>query len=267
MYNAGALSLFRQLARAIGTDLPAEVNAAIDAANSLRRIRLDDLFGDTPDLATAVAAAVREGVDVVTHPGVQRALAVGELSRANIGTQLISVAEGEIVAALTEHAAAIVETWRPAAEKAGADIAAFRAIAPGVDLAADDVVSKLPPRALTPWGKARDAVMLLDQIGKGWDHLATVTGMANVTFGRRPLVLADLTLEQLTELGHHPKAGAVSQLDVAIDLASPDVFRERAARMDKSRADQAAAQAAASGLAQSAAARQFYGTGQSITVP
>lgn len=265
--NRTAISMFNQYLRHVGADLPPAARKAVASAEALRKISAEQVVGEGPTLADAVAAAIRAGTEPLASADVQRALHAEQMAQANIGARLDDLAGREVVAALTEHADAIIETWRPVTEQAGEALAAFRAIAPGADITDTGIATHLPARALTPWGAARDAVVRLEQVAAAWAQLAEITGQAYIHHGNRPLILADLNFDQLDQLGHNPKPGTVAQLDVSIDLASPEVFTERASRMNEARAEQHAQQAAAPALAQAAAARQFFGAGQSITVP
>lgn len=265
--NHAAISMFRQHVRHVGADLPAATLKAISTADALRKISVDDVVGEGPALADAVAAAVRAGTEPLASPDVQRALHAEHMAQVNITARLGDLGNREIIAALTEHADAIIETWRPVAEQAGEALAAFRAIAPGADITDATIASRLPARALTPWGAARDATARLEQVAAAWTQLAEITSHAYIHHGNRPLILADLDFDQLDQLGHNPKPGTVAQLDVSIELATAAEFAERAARINAARAEHGAERAAAPARAQEAAARQFYGAGQSITVP
>lgn len=265
--NRTAISMFNQYLRHVGADLPPAARKAVASAEALRKISADQVIGEGPSLADAVAAAVRAGTEPLASTDVQRALHAEQMAQANISARLDALAAREVVAALTEHAEAIIETWRPVTEQAGEALAAFRAIAPGADITDAGIATQLPARALTPWGAARDAVDRLEHVAAAWAQLAEITGHAYIHNGNRPLILADLDFDQLDQLGHNPRPGTVAQLDVPIDLATAAQFGERAARINAARADHVAEQASAPARAQAAAARQFIGAGQSITVP
>jgi hypothetical protein len=137
----------------------------------------------------------------------------------------------------------VIATWRPTVERANQALQEFREVAPGADLFDNHLAQTLPSQALTPWGRAREFTALLEQLGQGWQALATAAGTYIPQLGR-PLILAELTPEQIATLGRNPKCDAVARLDVPLDLADTKTYAERTARlaqMEQERRDYEAA--------------------------
>lgn len=233
--------------RRLGVDLPKPLEAALDAADKLRRGRVENHLGSSvdADLTDALAKAVWAGRDPLADKAVQRAALAAQLMSANIGPRLEGYAAQHAADALSEHADALVETWRPVVERIDKAFARFRKLAPGADLLDKHLPTGLPTKALTPWGEAKEAAAQLDQLGKGWTALAAAASLYMGDNSTRPLIVADLALEQLDTLGNRAKPIDVASLDVSLDLASLDTYADRLARLVKARGERVAYDAAA----------------------
>jgi hypothetical protein len=221
----------------LGVEVPKPLADALARVDRLRNERRT--IDDTPDVTAAVAAAIWAGKDPLTSKEVQRAALATQLKELNIGHRLGDYADQHAAAALVEHADALIEAWRPVVEKADQVLRRFRELVPGVDPLHPDLPAGLPTAALTPWGEAREAAAQLEQLGKGWQALAGA-GAAYIPQNSRPLIVADLTLDQLEQLGTNAKCDAVASLDVSLDLASPSTFTERVQKIAQARGEQQA---------------------------
>lgn len=226
----------------LGVEPPKVLTDALATTAKLRTERrtLDDI----PDVTAAVAAAILSGKDPLTSKEVQRAALAKQLVELNIGHRLAGYADQHATAALVTHADAVIDAWRPVVEKADKALRRFRELVPGVDPLDPDLPAGLPTAALTPWGEAREAAAQLEQLGKGWQAIAGA-GAAYIPPNGRPLIVADLTLDQLEQLGSNPKCDAVARLDVPLDLADTKTYAERVARLAKARGDRHDHEAAA----------------------
>ncbi|GIF06361.1 hypothetical protein Asi03nite_38990 [Actinoplanes siamensis] len=102
---------------------------------------------------------------------------------------------------------------------------------------------------MATWGAAREYAHRAELVAQCWLVVAQVGRLANVHHDKRPLVLADLTAEQLAELGYRPKAEAVIEAGHRLSLASPQEFAARCQRVDEQRRQAAAAAEAANNAA------------------
>jgi hypothetical protein len=239
-----AAPLIAATSRRLGVDLPKPVAEALEAATKLRDSAWEQRLGDTTDVATAVAEAIWADRDPLASKAVHRALLATQLSHADVEAALRNHADQHTADAIIEHADAIIDTWRPAVERAEQAFARFREMAPGVDPLDQHLPAGLPVRALTPWGEAKEGAALIEQVAKGWHAFATV-GAARLLHNTRPLIVADLTLEQLEGLGTRAKVEHVAALDVTIELASIETFTNRVDRLERARAERADYEAAA----------------------
>lgn len=242
-----AASLVAATSRKLGVDLPKPLAAAFADADRLRSPEALEQLNDA-SLTAAVADAIFTGRDVLASKDVQRAVTALTLSQFNIEHRLSEHAYERSAAALQAHADAVIETWRPVVVQINAAFVRFRAIAPGVDPLDPDLPAGLPTKALTPWGEAKDAAARLEQVAQGWRALASV-GVAYMPEGTRPLVVADLTFEQLDGLGLRPSAQDVARFDVPLDLATTQTFAERVERISQERGEHREQGDAASGRA------------------
>lgn len=225
-----AAPLVLNVSRKLGVEIPKALAEALDEAATLRT---REVIPATPSVPEAVAQAVLAGRDPLTSKEVQRAALALTLSQLNLEHRLREYADERAAAALREHADAVIDTWRPTVERIDQAFANFRALVPGVDPLAEHLPTGLPTKALTPWGEAKEAAALLEQIVKGWQAIASV-GTANIRESRhRLLIVADCTPEQMTELGTRAKPQDVARFDLPLDLASVQTFAERVKRMDQ----------------------------------
>lgn len=240
----------------LGADLPAPVAEAMETAQRLRSVDLSEVT-EGPDLGAAVAAAVLAGRSLLSDKAVQRAMHAKALSDERLGERLAAHAAWLAAEAVIKHAGAVVDAWRPAVERANEALQDFRSAAPGADLTDDTLASRLPALALTPWGRAREATALLGQVEKGWTALARAAGVSMPHFGGRPLIVADLSLEELDVLGAGAHADAVAKLDVPLDLADLTTYADRTARLAESLQGRADYDAAAPDRAREERRRTF----------
>lgn len=240
-----AAPLVAATSRRLGVDLPKPVTEAMEAAAKLRnRAQADWLGHANQGITEAVAEALWAGRDPLASKAVQRALLAMQLSQANVAEPLRNHADQHAANAIIEHADAIIDTWRPAVDRAAQAFTRFRQVAPGVNPLEKGLPTGLPTQALTPWGEAMEGAALIESVVKGWLAFANA-GAIQVPLNTQPLIVADLTLEELDSLGTRAQAKGVAGIDVPIDLASIQTFAERVQRFQRARAERAAFEAAA----------------------
>jgi hypothetical protein len=238
-----AAPLVLATSRKLGAEIPAALAEKLADVDRLRTERRS--LRDVPDVAAAVADAILAGRDPLASKDVQRAALATTLNGLNISSRLDEHAHNMAAAALLEHADEVIDTWRPTVERADKALKRFREFVPAGDPRADGLPTGLPAKALTPWGEAREAADLLEKIGQGWIALASVGAARIGTAGGRPIIVADLSAEQVRQLGTSPKCIDVTRLDVALDLASTATYAERSERLAREEREQQAYTAAA----------------------
>lgn len=233
-----AAPLVLATSRKLGVEVPAglaEKLADVDRLRSERRT-----LRDVPDVAAAIADAILAGKDPLASKDVQRAALATTLSNLNIESRLDAHAHEMSARALLEHADDVIDSWRPVVERADKALKRFRELVPNGDPRADGLPTGLPTQALTPLGEAREAADLLEKVGQGWVALASI-GAANVDGpGGRPIIVADLSAEQVSRLGSKAKCIDVTRLDVTLDLASTTAYTQRAERVAREQQEHAA---------------------------
>lgn len=237
-----ALPFVVATSKRLGATLPPKLTEALESADRLRSERR--ALRDVPDITAAVAASILAGKDPLASKDVQRAALAHQLNDLNIENRLNDHAHQRGANALLEHADAIIDSWRPAVEKAEQALQRFRDLVPGVNPLEDGLPTGLPTQALTPWGEAREAAAIVDEVGKGWHALASI-GAAYIGQHGRPIMVADLSYDQVTSLGGNPKCIDVVRLGVPIELASTTTYAERAARLAEGAQERRAHDAAA----------------------
>lgn len=245
---AAAWGTITQTARQLAAPLPQDLTDAHTQLVALQG-KLPERPRDTAALAAALVAAMEAGHDPLTDRAVTRELAARQLASLEPSLMIQAHIDQQVAALLFRHADTIIDTWRPLIDQANEALTEYRAVCPGIDLGDTDTVGSLLPRQMTPWGRAREAMMTLDRIAQAWTTLCTATGLARIDVTARPLMFADLTLDQLDTLGDRPNPTAVTGLDVTLNLASPDEYQRRSAALEHARQqrrqadDQAAARA------------------------
>lgn len=231
---AAAWGIITQTARQLNTPLPPELTDAHTTLLALQG-KLPERRPDDTALTAALVAAMEAGRDPLTDKAVTRELAAKQLAALEPSLMIQAHIDQQVAALLFRHADTIIDTWRPLIDEANEALTEYRAVCPGVDLSDTNTVSSLRVQQMTPWGRAREAVMTLDRIAQAWTTMCTAAGLARIDVSARPLIFADLTLDQLDTLGDRPDPTAVSGLDVTLNLASPDEYQRRTTTLDSDR--------------------------------
>ncbi|MEV0723939.1 hypothetical protein AB0I37_14300 [Micromonospora purpureochromogenes] len=243
MMNTNAvLSLTRQHFRNLGLTLPAALTgdlADLDTAAS-RTAQL----GRRGALPAAILDALMADIDPATDAAVLTELARQQLADTSVSSILRDEIEQRRRAALTTHAPAILDALTPVIADADKALTAARElIGDQLDLN-DGAVTQLRPAQMSAWGAAREHAARVELVAQCWGIVAEFARLADIHHDKRPLVLADLSAEQLGQLGYRPQPEAVIGAGHRLALASPEEYAARCQRVDQEQ-QQAAAKAEA----------------------
>lgn len=233
------LSTARQHLHALGLELPkalVDALAATDAALADRTA----LRYDRAALLDAVANCLTAGRNPLTDKSVREHLVASQLNSLQISAALDGLVEQRRAAAVTEHAPAVLDLLAPVVADADATLAEAREAIPGLNLKDVTSVSGLRPAQMQFWGRAREAAEAVHHIEVIWTTLARECRLVQVPDGMGPLIVADLTLEQLEALPRanstaRPNAASVIEAGHRLNLATPKEFAERCQRMSEAR--------------------------------
>lgn len=139
---------------------------------------------------------------------------------------------------ICEHADNLLAALDPAFDAANATIEKARKQIPGLDLSHTHAVTGVPAEKMTLWGQANDAKRCIEKIVTLWGMIGTFTGRLYIQQDMRPLILADITAEQLDELPEPHTADAPILHGLPLDLGTPEEFHERCDRVRAEWADQ-----------------------------
>lgn len=135
---------------------------------------------------------------------------------------------------IREHADKLLAALDPAFDAANATIEKAREQIPGLDLSHTQAVVGVPVEKMTLWGQANDAKRRIETIVSLWGMIGVFTGRLYIQKDMRPLILADITAEQLDELPEPHTADAPILHGLPLDLGTPEEFH---ARCDRVRAE------------------------------
>jgi hypothetical protein len=205
-----------------------------------------NLTADRRALAEAVADALAAGRDPATDKAVAVALARSNLAGQNVGQAVSEVADDRRAAALARHAPEIHAALAAEVARIDATLATARtAVGPALARTLTDhahAAGTLRPDALAAWGAAREAVARLGTVVQAWRQLTTATGTVPPQSKGPALMLAvaDLDAPDLDRIardhGHDPTAPAIA--GHRLDLADPDEFHKRQAKVAQQRTEQ-----------------------------
>ena len=147
-------------------------------------------------------------------------------------------------------------------DRADATLEEARERIPGLDLRDDDAVRSMAPEQMALWGRAREALAHVERVAQTWGLIVRACELGTAPPHRRPLVIAQLSLAELTALGHQPAATAAVHAGHRLSLATPETFAQRLARLE----DDRTFEAGAGERAFTEAARQRFGSGESLVV-
>jgi hypothetical protein len=178
----------------------------------------------------AVADALIDGRDPLADQTVRHQLDVKVLNASGIGDQVQEFAWKRATEAVTEHADALVKSWRTPFTKAAK--AMTDAAATIGDHSLDDSagILRLGGRAADTWAAAQNAQTTIAAIITGWLALAMVVRRSPVNRDQRALIVADLEPDTWRDLDRDVSAWDLARAGHPLSLATLDEHRDRVAR-------------------------------------
>lgn len=223
------LSILNQYSRTAGIPLPADLTAALDALNVAQPPTLEV---DNDALAREVTKAVQAGKDPATVAAVQAHVTRWALGQLGIKGAIADALNRDRADLLDRYTPQLIDAWAPAIKQAGDAIATITTKVPTLDLDDPAGGSQVPPNMVTAWRAARDGIGTIETVVTMWTILIAEASDPR----KRPLILAPLTADQLDSLGYHPKPWLAATL-APVDLATPQVYRDRVAATARERQD------------------------------
>lgn len=238
--NRGQARTIATAVTTAGADWPADLQAALAAAD---RLADSPPTGTAEAVAEAYGAAVLAGRPPATDKATQRALIEHQLAQVATSGQLAQMAARLRAEALTAHAAGIVDQLRHVVADADQVLHDAREVFPRLDVREPEQVRGATPPQAAAWAKGRDAAARVGQAVAAWTALNAALGLT-LDRRRRPLLLADLTPDELDALGFQPDALAALHAAHQLDLATPEVYAARVGKVVAERAAEPARLAA-----------------------
>lgn len=238
---SGNLTILRQSLNHLNIALPKAVAEAIALAAKAETAA--DAIRPAPSglLGSTIAAALLAGRDPSADPEVQR-LRTLESILSIAGPSVRVWGEGVVNAALTEHADAMLETWRAESVTAGESLTAAFDLVGDIELSDSGAFLRGGPQGAEAWANASAAVVQLKNLAQAWTALAELTRFAS-SGGYPVLRLASLDVETLDRVGRHADAWTLVRAGVRIELADRVTMPQRIASLVEGRQEQTQIQA------------------------
>lgn len=230
-----ALSMVRQNFRKLGLDLPATLTDDLTKIDQTLE-RAASLGEDTTTLPAAVFDALAAGKEPTGAKVMQEALLI-QLKAMNIKARLGEEADRRRAQALTSATGALVAAMAPVIEEADDAFAEARDTIPHLDLD-PAVAAGLPAAHMEAWGRARDALARADLVMATWGYIVPADRWSNDRRRYLPLILADLTLEELRAIRLKSVTTDLALAGHRLSLATAEVYRDRLARVTAEDAEQ-----------------------------
>jgi hypothetical protein len=184
-------------------------NAATDALEAGRDLSTDDAL-----------------LTLATRYTLAKQIGIGEIVREHADTLRRQT--------ICEHVDEICSELQAVFNKASAAIAKARVkIGDGLDLTNLDGLAGVPAAQMTVWGEAFEAVDRIDHVVQVWNLLGTFTGRTYIQDLMRPLIIADLDLDQLDAISDRTVMIAPVHSGYDLTLATFEEFSERVARVQQ----------------------------------
>lgn len=232
-----AIQQTEQHYRHLDRELPEGLTQALEDIDAQRQRTL------TPHnpiaMRDAVDAALAAGNDPATDPAVLVELARRQLQDVKLGPLLDELAEQRRGAGLRQHAPVILADLALVVEEADATLTNARAEIPNLDPTDPTTITALKPGQMALWGEAREALDHLERVTQMWHLIVSACRLAPLNANKRPLILADLTGDELAALSDRTAMAPV-HAGHHLELATPETYMQRCKRVDE---DQAAEQA------------------------
>lgn len=231
--HAGVLSLISTSFKKLGLKLPPPLLAGLEEI-AAERSRLADLPRyDADALVDACLDAISEGKHPEASEAVRQQLVSAQLRTMNIESAAVARLDDRTVALLEEHVSGIHAALAKLLREFDSSLAKARETLPaGINLADPTSAGSVQPDLLPVWGRAHAVFEHIDRIAQTWKLLATITRPVNFHPQRDlPLIVADLSAEELDALGHQPPASGAARAGHTLELAKFESFADRKSRI------------------------------------
>lgn len=249
---SGNLTILRQSLTNLDITPPKAVTEAIEQAEKANATAASIAPPPSDLLGSTIVAALLAGRDPAADKEVQRLRTLESISPM-AAPSVRAWGEAHVVAALTEHADAMLEAWRAASVTAGEALTAAFDLVGDIELNESEAFLRRGPRGAEAWASARSAVERLNALGQAWSSLAALTRVAS-DGGYPVLRLADLDVDTLDKVGRTADAWTLVRAGARIELADRTTMPQRHARIADGRQERVQKQA---GLLQAAVSRPF----------
>jgi hypothetical protein len=182
-------------------------------------------------LAAAVAAAILKGADPAADPEVARLVIAERLGEQGTINAVSGHAEAQLVQALSDNVAPMIEQWRAVFDKQATALTKAAKVLGDVDLELDaNQILNRGGDVAQHWTAARDANHAIKNIQGVWSLLATVTRFAAVSPEWRIMIVTAPTLTQWEDQnlrGAKMSPFEMLKAGLTLDLAEASGYRER----------------------------------------
>lgn len=236
-----AIGQTRQHYRHLGLELPESLTQALARAAATNERTIPPY--DAAALCEAVDAALDEGRDPAADETVRTQLARKAIKESNVWQMLEGLALQRRGEALRDSAGQIIANLSGVVDQANAVLVQARQEIPGLDVTDPSNVSTLRPGQMALWGEARDAVDHLNRVTQVWHLIVSACRLAPLGGPNNPLILADLSADELAALDRNTDAMAPVHAGHALALADVETYKQRVRSVEQQRAEQRAQRA------------------------
>jgi len=226
---SGNLTILRQSLTHLDITPPQAVTEAIELGAKANAAAAGIAPPPAALLGAAIAAAVLAGRDPAADKEVQRLRTLESISPM-AASSVRDWGEAHIVAALTEHADAMLETFRVESVTAGEALTAAFELVGDIELNESEAFLRRGPEGAEAWANANAAVDRLKALTQAWSSLAELTRFSSDN-GRPVLRLADLTADDFDKVGRSADAWTLVRAGVRIELADRTTMPQRIAHI------------------------------------
>lgn len=238
---SGNLTILRQSLTHLNITPPQAVTDAMELAAKANAAANAIAPPSNGLLGATIAAALLAGRDPAADKEVQR-LRTLESILPSAGPSVRAWGESNVIAALTEHADVMLETWRAASVTAGENLTTTFELVGDVELNDSETFLRRGPEGAAAWASARTAVAQLQDLAQAWTALAELTRFGSAG-GYPVLRLAALTADDLDKVGRTADAWTLVRAGVRIELADRATMPQRIASLADGRQEQIQRQA------------------------
>jgi len=227
--------------RALGVPVPKPVAAAFDSFANVRE-RASAYEPRQGELEAAVFAAMADDRDPTTDADVTRLVVGAAVSNPYLTAALSNLAESALRNDMAGRVDVVLDAWRPAFDRAAADIQAAWDDLEGIDLSDTNTIVQRGPEAAAAWAQAQKAATVLTATRDGVNALAELASYSPQEFSLLRIATVTLSAWQNHNLGRR-KAPAPWELvgieGVALNLADTETVSIRVEELRRAQAEAA----------------------------